>query len=576
MSDRLIQLEAAVAEMRESVVLLEQRIAQLEHGYPRASGPSLEPEKLSGASLRASEIQGPLAVMMGTPALIGRSFLVLAGAFLLRALTEGGTFAPRVGVAAGVAYAAIWIVASAKAARKGSRASAGFYAASSAVIVGPLLFEAVTSFNVLSPAAGLVTLALMTGGGLVVAARWRLQSTAWIFSVTGSVTGAAIATMRPPGESATAFLVVLGLVVLWLAGARDWGFLKWVSALVADLAVLRLTAIAVASGVRPEDFGPVHPPVVAMLQVVLVVGYVGTAVVQAVRGGRPLTVFAFVQTTLVWLVGWGGGVQLARVHGWETVALSAFAVLAGLAAYWGAFGVVDRREGRNRAFFYLSYLGLGLLLLGLPGVLGHVSVVVWSVLAVAVAAVGSRWDRVTLRVHAAALLVAGWLVSGIGQRIAMRLAGLADGGVASLEAVLVAVLTVVTTLVVLFGTRLRATGWVQRLPLTGLLAMTALVAAAVVARGMGSLLGSGTTRVAGTVALSAITVGLAIVASRRKIPEAGWLVYPFLGVTGVRMIAVDFSSGHTVVLVIALTAYGATLIAATRLLRGARVEVPPQ
>jgi len=92
---------------------------------------------------------------------------------------------------------------------------------------------------------------------------------------------------------------------------------------------------------------------------------------------------------------------------------------------------------------------------------------------------------------------------------------------------------------------------------------------------MGSLLGSSTTRVAGTVALSAITVGLAIVASRRKIPEAGWLVYPFLGVTGVRMIAVDFSSGHTVVLVIALTAYGATLIAATRLLRGARVEVPP-
>ncbi len=51
---------------------------------------------------------------------------------------------------------------------------------------------------------------------------------------------------------------------------------------------------------------------------------------------------------------------------------------------------------------------------------------------------------------------------------------------------------------------------------------------------------------------------------------------PFLAVTGVRMLAVDLSSGHTLVLVMALTAYGTALIVSTWLLRGARTQMPPQ
>ena len=569
MSDRLTRLEAAFEEMRESVRRLEDRIATLEHVEPRISAPSPETGEDSPGATLAPEIQRPLAAVMGTPALVGRSLLVLAGAFLLRALTEGGTFVSGVGVAAGVAYAAVWIFASANAATRGRRASAGFYAACSAVIVGPLLLEAVTSFKVLSPAEGVMALALMTAGGLLVAARWRLQSAAWIYAVTALVTAAAMATLRPPGEAATAFLVVLGLTVFWLADVRDWVFLKWVTAFAANLAVLRLTAIAVASGTRPETFDPIHPPVVAVLQAALVLGFGGTVVARGLLGKRALTLFDFAQTALVWIVGWGGGAQLYRHEGWGTLGPSVLAVVAGIAAYCAAFGIVDRRQGRNRAFVYLSSLGLGLVLIGLPGVIGRESAVAWSIVAVAVAAVGSRWDRVTLRVHAALLLLAAWVVSGIGMIIA---GGIAGGAVDAtlVGGVAVAVLTVVTAIVVLVGRRLRSSSWVQRLPLTGLLAMSALVAASGTALVAGPLFGLGTSGVAGTVALSAVTVGLALLAARGRVSEAGWLVYPFLAVTGLRMVAVDLSSGNTLVLVIALTAYGASLIVSTRLLRGTR------
>lgn len=408
------------------------------------------------------------------------------------------------------------------------------------------------------------------------AARRRLHWAAWIYAILGVATAAAMATMRPPGEAATAFLVLLGLTVLWLAEDRDWVALKWVTALTADLAVLRLTAIALAPGTRPENFGSIHPPVVAFLQILLVVGYVGTAVYRALRGRRKLSYFAFVQTALVAVIGWGGGLQLARVQDWGTTGLCLFAVVVGILGYCGAFGVVDRLQGRNRAFFYLSSLGLCLVLIGLPGAIGQFSAVIWSVAAVAVAVVGSRWDRVTLRVHAAILLLAAWVGSGFGKTVVLGLTGGTGAGPRYIDAALVAVLTVVTTALVLFGRRLRSPGWVQRLPLTGLLALSVFVVASGVATGASSILSLGVSGVAGTLALSVATVGLAFLSSRGKVIEAGWLVYPFLAVTGLRMMAVDISSDHTLVLVIALTAYGAALIVSTWLLRRTRAQMPPQ
>jgi len=64
-------------------------------------------------------------------------------------------------------------------------------------------------------------------------------------------------------------------------------------------------------------------------------------------------------------------------------------------------------------------------------------------------------------------------------------------------------------------------------------------------------------------------------AERGGIREAGWLVYPLLLVTGLRMVVRDFLSGQTLGLVIALAAYGFALIVSTKMMK-TRTGTPDQ
>jgi hypothetical protein len=572
MNERVRKLEAVVAALEAAVARHEGRLAALERGGGIVSGAPPDTVAAVESALATAAQEGPLAVLIGTPALIGRSLLILAGAFLLRALTEAGTLASGAGVGLGLAYAAGWIVAAAMAGHRGARASAGFYAVCAALIADPLLFEASTEFGVLSPAGGATALATVTAAGLLVASRWRLQTSAWVFVVGAMVTATTLAVVRPPGEGATAMILALGLASVWLAAARGWESLKWLTAVAADVGVLRLIAMATAPSGLPHGVEPVHALAVAVLLATLVVGYVGSSVACALRGRRPGGAVDFLQSVAVWAIGWGGAARLARLHGVGTGGLSFLAVAAGVAAYACAFGIVDRYHGRNRSFFYLSTLAVALVLLGLPGVSGGGTASLWALLAVIAAAVGSRWDRVTLRVHAVVLLGAAWTAGGVAAAIAGYLAGRSGTDVVVHAGIMgVAVMTVVTTLVMLFGSRLRAPGWAQRLPLTALLVMTGLVCTAAVISLAVAMVPAASPGI-GTVALAIVTIGFAVLASRWGVVEAGWVVYPLLAVTGLRVVFIDLMSGRTVVFVVALAAYGAALILSPRLARSHRSQ----
>jgi hypothetical protein len=322
----------------------------------------------------------------------------------------------------------------------------------------------------------------------------------------------------------------------------------------------------------PHGIDPPQVLLVAVLQGVLLLGYVGSSFARAVRGRHPIRVFDYVQTALVWTVGWGGAIQLAEVREVGTRGLAAFALFVGLAAYAVAFGVVERRQGRNQSFFYLSTLGLALVLLALPGVVGGVSAVMWAVLALIAAAAGSRWDRLTLRVHAAVLMLAAWISSGLAAEAAADLSGRSGlEAIPNIGAILVAFLTVITTLTVLSTRRLKTHGWMQRLPLTGLLVMTGMVVASTIVS-VAELVAPSSALWMGTVALSMMAIASAVLASRQGVREAGWLVYPLLALTGLRVVLADLASGRTVVFVIALTAYGAALITSPKILRSRRIQ----
>ena len=210
MDERLQQLERLVGSLKTSVSQLERRVVLLE----RESGaePVQEPRSAvedTVASPTSTDVA--LTAFRTTPALVGRSLLVLAGGFVLRALTESATVSPVTGIALGLAFAAVWVAAAARDAHRVRQVSASFYAACAAATGNPLLFEAVTSFVVMSETAAAFVLTGMTGVGLVVAARWNMGGAAWVFGLGCVATSVALAVARPPGEAASAVLVVLGL-----------------------------------------------------------------------------------------------------------------------------------------------------------------------------------------------------------------------------------------------------------------------------------------------------------------------------------------------------------------------------
>jgi hypothetical protein len=569
MDERIARLESLVGSLAASVRHLEQRVVLLEGGANE--GPRLESSAALEDSVAATSnpTGRALAAFRSTPALVGRSLLVLAGGFVLRALTESGTVSPGTGIALGLVYAAVWVAAAARDAHRGRQLSASFFAACAAAIGNPLLFEAVTSFGVLSETAAALALTGMTGFGLVVAARWRMRGAAWVFSLGCVATAVALAMARPPGESASAVLVTLGLAWLWFDQRRGWEALKWITAGVADVAVLRLTAMALVPHALPPGFGVVHLWLVVTLQAVLVIGYLGAVAVRVVRGDGRIRAFDVVQAVAVWAVGWGGAVRLAGAHDWQVGGLFAVALAVGAASYIAAFGVVDRRHGRNRAFYFFSSVGVGLLLLGMPGVAGSWTAVVWAAIGVAVAVVGSRWDRVTLRVHAVVLLVVAWAASGLGAMVVGSLRGF--GAETAVAAPAAAVLTLTATGIVLAGRRRVISGWMERLPLALLLAMSSLAIAAVLVT-IARPVAPGTAVALGTVALATVTVLLGFLASRWRVTEAGWLVYPMLALTGLKVVSHDLPAGRALVLVVALAAYGFALVVAPWLLRSGHSE----
>ena len=95
MDQRLEELEKAVKALEAAVRQQDERIAALEGGIDDAPAVRRDVSETRGPADPVLEVPSDhwtVSTLKGTPAFIGRSLLILAGAFLLRALTEAGTF----------------------------------------------------------------------------------------------------------------------------------------------------------------------------------------------------------------------------------------------------------------------------------------------------------------------------------------------------------------------------------------------------------------------------------------------------------------------------------------------------
>jgi len=577
MDDRRHNAEARLAELEAAVRTLAQRLDALETAAPGDSPPSVvrgdcPPSPGSGVRRHAdpgsaAEAARPAGAgdsdrhgsdLAGVLSLVGRTLVVLGGAYLLRALTDAALWTPAIGVSLGFAYAAAWLIVADRTAAS-SRASATFHGLTVSIVALPLLWETVTRFQLFggAPASALLSLVWLAIG--VAAVRNRLQTLAWIV-VLGALVESVALTAATGSVLAFAIAdIALGVATLWIGYTVDWVFLRWPPALVADLAVL-----ALAAGVSTHAMAAAPESILAC-EVVLLVGYLGSVAVRTLVRGRDANAFEVLQSAAALAIGFGGAIYVTQATGRGVAALGAIGVVCGAAAYAAAFAFVARRQGIRRNFYFYSSLALVLVIAGTTLLLGQPSLV-WAALACVCSWTAYRTGRAALALHAAVYVAAAAIASGLAAAATTALVGapvaqspFSPGFVAVFAAAACCWLIPTSSDVSEAGAFVR----LPRLVLAIILAWC--ISAWLVVAVTSGLAEPGLTATVRTGALAAVALALAWAGRRPRFREAGWLVYPVLITGGIKLLAEDLPRSRPATMFLALAFYGAALIAAPRI-----------
>jgi hypothetical protein len=331
------------------------------------------------------------------------------------------------------------------------------------------------------------------------------------------------------------------------------------------------------AGGPPEAYRDLSTAAVEAVALALLVAYLATFAVRTLLRRRDASVFEAAQTVAALLVGFGGAAEVARAAGQGRIVLGVAALATGAACYLIAEAGAAGRVGRGVNYVFYSSLALVLVLAGTPLVAASATLsALWCGLTLGGAVLGCRLDRLVMRAHGAAYLVAAGVVSGllpfaVGAFVATPSAP-ADAGPEALWLTLATSVACYAALAVL-GRRGDAP-WPTRLP--------ELVVAVVAALGAGAALVLAGARLLPahegipdpaalatlrSTVLAVTALVLAAAGRRAGREELVWLVYPVLALGGLKLLAQDVPQGRPATLVLSFAAYGAALILAPRLLR---------
>ncbi len=534
-------VEEATHQVEQLILVVEdlrRRVEALEHPSASAKSPAAPKWELTPTAVEsnASEISS------GLLAAIGRVLLGIAGAYLLRAVTEASLVPRLIGTLAGVLYACAWLVPWRTS--QDNRWAATLHGLTASAILAPLLWEATIRFHTVAPSAAAAVLAMFIVLGQILAWRRDLSPLAGIVALAGSATALAlmVATLDPMPFSAS-LAIVAAVVEYGACRGRVLG-MRWIVALAADFGAFLLLYLLTRPQGLPEGYAPIPLAAVFAIQWALAAVYLASITFRTLVRGLDVLWFEIGQLVIVVVLAIGSTLRL--LHGTDAALVIGAGCLAAAAGCYAASGRAQARRLHRNYHVYATFallLALAasrLLMSGLP------LAMLWSALALIATWFGERRDRNMLRVHAALYLTAAAVACGL-----MNWSPAISG------AALMATSTALAYLLIL---RLRAKtlAWPERAPsavVAGLLCWS-LVALA-------TPLG-GTRR---TVAISAIAIVLAWLGSRWGLKELVWLLVPWMAFGAIKLVFEDFGHGQSSTLFVSLLVYGATLIALPRLLR---------
>ncbi|MCB1043724.1 MAG: hypothetical protein KDC35_12340 [Acidobacteria bacterium] len=371
---------------------IEQRLARIERRLDMATDVQVPPTQ---ASIAADTVTITTETGMRFTSLLGRTSLVLAGAFLLRFITQSGSVVPVVGLSLGAVYALSWLWLANRSGQE--RLSATFHGATSALLSIPLIIEALFTFHILTPVLAACAITATTTAYLTVAYRRALRTVAWL-TVIGTM--AALMVMAFRTHQIALFVLPLSLLALgttWMGYSKSWRWLRWPCALSLDF--LMLVGYRLPKSESSGLFEPFSIPIAQAIALAIPALFlILFRIIQA--SGRPTRLFAYIQGIAICAIGITGASVLTPIGISSTwVALMALLISA-FSFHWSFSVPEDPQAGR-----LAGILGLMTLLFS---ALSAQNVAAWGLVicSLLLLALARSYQRADLHLHIAVSLTA--------------------------------------------------------------------------------------------------------------------------------------------------------------------------
>ncbi|MFZ1919375.1 MAG: hypothetical protein WAU58_17520 [Terriglobales bacterium] len=555
----LARLDARLEGLEHRVSALEARSQTLATSPAQAAVP--EEAATAGEELALPPAENIFSV-------VGKAMLGIAGAYVLRAIAESGSFPKLAVVVLALAYAAMWLAWAARAAAEASLTRIA-YATTAALILAPMLAELTLRFQVLpaSITAGLLSAFVVAACALA----WKrnLVSLVWVANSAAVLAALALLIVSHDLVPYTAALLVIAAVAEFGATAGRWPSLRILVAPAVDIAVVILVYIhSLPESSRP-DYAAVAASTVLAIPTLLFLIYGASIASRTAFVRLRITIFEIVQAVTVFLLAATSWLWFAAGAG---RALGVCCWLLAAACYAAAFACFDRIKDQRNYHTYSTW-SLALVLAGSFLVLPPVSLVLFlSAASVVAILIGVRVARLTLEFHGLVYLTGAAFASNLLAYAARALAGTFPTAPAWIVWIVAA--SAITCYVV--GGRFPSDHWNQRLLrlLAAVLAVSAvatfLVSGLVWLAAIGMTPGASHVAVIRTLITCALALALALSGSRWRRIELVWTAYGTLAFVTAKLLFEDLPHGHSASIAISIFLYAIALIIVPRLARTGR------
>ncbi len=567
----------ALARLTARLENLESRVSVLEHpsetaaSVPAAAGKPTASRSTNSRSPKTNSTGEalPFAQDGGMFAVLGKAMLGIAGAYVLRAVAESGSFPKLAVVVLALAYAGTWLVWAARVSVEAVFAST-VYASTAALILAPMLWELTLRFEVLptSVTAGVLGAFVVTAYALA----WKrsLRSVVWVINVAAVLTTVALLVATHDLVPFVSTLLLMALVSETMAGCDRWLRLRPLVAAAADLATWILLYLYSRPEGTPSDYKNVATSALLALGCILFLIYGASIVFRTTRLRRKVSVFEIGQTVIAFLL---AAFSILRFGGSAGApVLGALCLLFSAACYALAYAYFDRFHEERNYHVYATWSG-ALFLAGTSLCLPLTSLAVClSVAAILSIFMGVRASRLTPEFHGLVYLAAAAYTSGLLDYAGRALVGTFP----AVPGWLVWMVAASGVLCYGIGGRFRTERWNQRLLqlLSAVLAVAAvvtfLVSSLVWLAAVGMTPGASEVAVIRTLITCAVALALAFSGSRWQRSELVWIAYGTLALVTAKLLFEDLQHGHPGSTAASIFLYAVALILVPRMARVGR------